>query len=70
MAMGIMEDSVSEEEQQAKWDARTLAESEVIKGDTDRLQRASAAAEKMADEELEEAVAFKKVASIYPTMPT
>jgi len=47
---------------QPDWDARTLAEAEVIKADESRLTAAKLAALKLAEVKKEEANAMKKVA--------
>jgi hypothetical protein len=47
---------------QSDWDARTLAEAEVIKVDSSRLAAAKIAAIKLAGMKKEEADALKKVA--------
>ena len=48
---------------QAEDDARILADSERIKNDAERLTNAKAAAQRMADEEVERAKAMRKVAN-------
>jgi hypothetical protein len=53
----------SDKEWQAECDARTLAEAEVIKSDSERMNRAQGAAAKMAKEEEKEKDAMKKVAA-------
>jgi len=67
---GMFPEPMTEDEKrwQAESDARTLANSDVIKADPDRLQAAGTAAEKMAEDELQEAIAMKKVASLYTSM--
>jgi len=47
---------------QSDWDARTLAEAEVIKADVSRLAAAKVAAVKLAEMKKDEADAMKKVA--------
>lgn len=47
---------------QAEWDARTLAEANVIKADPARKQAAESAAKQLADKEAEEAKAMRQVA--------
>ena len=48
---------------QAKDDARTLAEANVIREDADRMSAAQTAAKQMAEDEREKATALGKVAS-------
>lgn len=54
-----------------KWraedDARTLAQSEVVKSDPERLNAAKEAAKKMAEEDMEKAKAMSHVAGIKGT---
>jgi len=52
----------TEAQWQAEYDARSLAESEKIKNDPRRLERAQAAAGRLAEKEIEEAKAMSKVA--------
>ena len=52
----------TEAEWQAEYDARSLAESEKIKNDPRRLERAQIAAARLAEKEKEEAKAMSKVA--------
>lgn len=54
--------SADEKRWRAESDARTLAEAERIKNDQPRLTEAQAAANRMADEEAEQARAMRKVA--------
>ena len=58
------ESSMSEKEQQEKWeaecDARTLADAEVIRNDEKRLGKAQEAAKRLAKEERERADAMEK----------
>ena len=51
------------EEHEARWDAQTLAEAEVIRGDATRHAAAKGAAAKLAQEEAEKVKAMKKVAT-------
>ena len=53
---------------QAQMDANTLAESNVIKEDPDRLAAAGIVAQEMAEEKLQEALAMKRVAARYPSL--
>ena len=70
MAHGFPEPMTEDEKRwQSESDARTLATAEVIKKDEERLKSAGIAAEKMSEEELQEAIAMKNVADLYKTMP-
>ena len=51
------------EEYEACDDARTLARAEEIRGDKQRVSRAREAAKALAEKELEEATAMKKIAA-------
>lgn len=53
---------ITEENYQAEWDARTLADAERIKSDEIRYQKAKTAAERLAEEQNKEASAMRRVA--------
>ncbi len=53
----------SEEKWQAESDARTLAEATMIKKDQGRLDKATTAADRMAEEKAKEAASLKQVAN-------
>ncbi len=53
----------SEEKWQAESDARTLAEATMIKKDQSRLDKATTAADRMAEEKAKEAASLKQVAN-------
>ena len=61
--------SADEKRWRAESDARTLAESEVIKNDPPRLEEAKTAAGTMAEKEAEEARAMRKVANTKERKP-
>ncbi len=56
---------VSDGNWQAECDARTLSDAEVIKGDVERMNKAKAAATRMALGKQEEADALKKIGLLY-----
>jgi hypothetical protein len=58
----MLDQPVTEADWQAEDDARTLARAEVIKNDQSRLTKAQQAANKIAEREMKEASAMKKVA--------
>ncbi len=51
------------------WDARTLAEAEVIKKDAARLSKAQVAAKELSEKAAADALAMKKVAGFNSTNP-
>lgn len=53
----------SRDDYRAQWDAETLAEARTIEKDTERLNRAKMAAEKMAKEQKDKAASMQEVAS-------
>jgi hypothetical protein len=57
-----IDEPVNDKEWQARWDAQTLSEAEVIKADAARLDAATVAAGKLADDKGEEKKALDKVA--------
>jgi hypothetical protein len=58
-------EAVSDNEWQAECDARTLADAEVIHQNPERMNKAKAAATRMANEKQEEAEALKKIGILY-----
>lgn len=58
-----------EKDWRAQDDARTLADSEVIKQDTIRLKDAKVAAKRMAEEEKDKAVAMNRIANMRGKKP-
>lgn len=63
---------LTDEEWRARDDARTLAEAELIKSDSERMNVAQEAALKMADENKEEKEAMEGIAqgkSMFPNSP-
>jgi len=62
--VGLTYPTMSAEEKQwrAERDARTMAEAIAIRGDDGRLKAAQAAAQKMVDDKMDEALSMKAVA--------
>lgn len=57
-----IENPVTDKEHEARWDAQTLAQAESIKADPSRLSAAQQAAKALADKQIEDQRAMRKVA--------
>lgn len=60
--------TADEKRWRAESDAHTLAEADIIRNDKERLEAATEAAKKMAEEQLQRAASMKHVASLYTSM--